>query len=71
MQFDTIIGLIQKGCVLLLNFADDIILATLPHLGITWAWLQYLSTILFAISLLYWSYRICRFVWHRYQSAHA
>ncbi|MEO0867058.1 MAG: hypothetical protein AAFY17_01180 [Cyanobacteria bacterium J06642_11] len=65
MDFDTISNLVQKGCVLLLSFADDIAIFTLSRLGFHWAWLHWLSTGLLIVTLIYWSFRLWRYAQRR------
>ena len=54
MQVDSLSGLSQKGLLLLLSFTDDVALFLLSRLGFHWAWLQWLSTVLLAATLIYW-----------------
>ena len=64
MQIESISGLLgnllQKGFLLLLNFIDDIAIFALTRLGFHWYWLQWLSTGLLIITLLYWGLRLWR-----------
>lgn len=65
MQFDSlsslISNLIQKSGLILLNFADDIILFIFTRLGLHWGWLQWLSTALLVLTIIYWSLRLLRY----------
>ncbi|NEP17616.1 MAG: hypothetical protein F6J97_12035 [Leptolyngbya sp. SIO4C1] len=58
MQFDSIINLLQKGLLLFVSFADDLLLVFLSRLGLSWPWLQWLSTLLLLATLVYWSIRL-------------
>lgn len=64
MQIESISGplsnLLQKGFLLLLNFIDDIVIFALTRLGFHWFWLQWLSTGLLIITLLFWGLRLWR-----------
>ena len=53
--------IVQKGCVLLLNFVDDIAIFGLSRLGFHWTWLQWLSTALLIATLVYWAIRLWRY----------
>ena len=58
----------QKGFPLLLNLLDDILLAGLARVGISLPWLQWLSFVLLGLSLLYWSFRLIRFLSRKYRA---
>ncbi|MDV3353082.1 hypothetical protein D0962_36030 [Leptolyngbyaceae cyanobacterium CCMR0082] len=64
MQIDSLSDLIQKGFLLLLNFVDDIAIFTLTRLGWQWVWLEWLSTALLIITLVYWSIRLWKYCKH-------
>lgn len=65
MQCHNLGDLVQKGCLLLLNFADDIAIFTLTRLGLHWAWLQWLGTIVLTCTVIYWSIRLLRYCQQR------
>lgn len=66
MQLDNLSNLVQKALVLLLNFVDDIAIFSLTRLGLHWAWLQWLSTILLVVTVAYWAIRL----WRYYRQVH-
>ncbi|MEM7062604.1 MAG: hypothetical protein AAF572_05510 [Cyanobacteria bacterium P01_B01_bin.77] len=61
MQLDNWSNLVQKALILLLNFVDDIAIFGLTRLGLHWAWLQWLSTILLVVTVAYWTIRLWRY----------
>lgn len=67
MQLDNLTGLIYRGLLLALNFADDLALFILTRLGLHWPWLQWISTILLIATVVYWGVRLWR---HCYRLQH-
>lgn len=61
MQLDNLSNLVQKVLILLLNFVDDIAIFVLTRLGFHWAWLQWLSTVLLAVTVAYGTIRLWRY----------
>lgn len=61
MSFNSISNLVQKGFVLLLSFVDDIAIFTLGRLGLNWAWLHWVSTIVLIATLGFWCIRLWRY----------
>ena len=61
MQLDNLTGLIHKGLLLALNFLDDFAVFTLTRLGLHWPWLQWISTTLLIVTIVYWGVRLMRY----------
>ena len=53
--------IIQKGFPIALSFVDDALLLLATRVGLHLPWLQWVSTILLAATLLYWGIRLLRF----------
>ena len=53
---------LQKGFPIALGFVDDALLLLAARVGLHWPWLQWLSTVLLAATLLYWGVRLLRFL---------
>jgi len=51
----------------LLSCVDDVLIVSLSKLGVTLPGLQWLSTVLLTVTVLFWLYRIGRFLYRRYQ----
>jgi hypothetical protein len=64
---DLLQSVLQKGLPLLLNFLDDAILLGMTRMGVSLPWLQWLSWVLLIATLLYWTYRLYRFLSRRCQ----
>ncbi|MEM9809575.1 MAG: hypothetical protein AAF959_30370 [Cyanobacteria bacterium P01_D01_bin.56] len=60
-MYNSISNIVQKGFVLLINFADDIAIFSLSRLGFHWAWLHWLSTALLIVTCVYWTLRLWRY----------
>ncbi|MEM9008550.1 MAG: hypothetical protein AAGE59_34195 [Cyanobacteria bacterium P01_F01_bin.86] len=57
---------LQKGFPVIFSFLDDALLLGLTKIGISVPWLQWLSLILLSATILYWTFRIARFLYQRY-----
>ena len=65
--FDVLQTVLNKGFPFLMSFLDDALLLGLSQLGVNLPWLQWLSTILLSATILYWSFRLARFLYQRYR----
>lgn len=61
MQGNVLIKKTQQLGLLLISFLDDIVLFVFSRIGLHWAWLHWLSTILLIATLSYWAYRLLRY----------
>ncbi len=59
---DSLPSLLAKAAVVLLSCLDDALVVILSKLGITVPGLQGLSTLLMAITVGFWLYRLLRFM---------
>ena len=65
--FNLLQTVLQKGFPFLFSFLDDALLLGLTKIGVSLPWLQWLGVILLSVTILYWSVRIARFLYQRYQ----
>lgn len=63
---DLLTTALQKGFPILLSFLDDALLLGLTQIGINLPWLQWLSLVLMSATLIYWSFRLVRFLYWRH-----
>jgi hypothetical protein len=55
----------QKGLPFALSFVDDILLFAATKIGLQLPWLQWVSTLLFVVTLLYWTTKLLRFLYFK------
>lgn len=58
---------LQSGLSIAISFLDDALLLGLTRMGVNLPWLQWLSMILLTGTILYWTFRIARFLYRRYR----
>jgi len=60
-------NMLQQGALLFLSCLDDVLIVSLSKLGVTLPGLPWLSTGLLTVTVLFWLYRIGRFLHRRYR----